>query len=325
MRKLALPVVAALTLLSSLSAVPRAGAVAGRRSAVPSLGHVFVIVGENTSLSQLTPANAPYLNRVLKPNAAWIENYRALADGSLADYIAMTSGQFTQCEVNNGKPHRCQQDVNNLFHQLDVAGIGWKEWMESATNGCDYYDSGTDWAKNVYGVHHDPAIYYRNIEGGSYSEARKPAQECITHVVPTGTTAPNDTSYLDKALAAGNVPRFNMIIPNDCEQGHDPCGTNNPVGQFDSFLKREIPKIQGSPAFGPNSVIFVTYDEGGDKPIPHRYTVLLAALGQQVQPGVYDGPVGPNHYSLLRTLEQGLGRRLLKGATTATSIGPIWA
>lgn len=325
MRKLSLPVVAALALLSPLSAVPQAGAVATGRSAVPAFGHVFVIVGENTSLSQLTPANAPYLNGVLKPNAAWIENYRALADGSLADYIGMTSGQFTQCEVNNGKPHRCQQDVNNLFHQLDVAGIGWKEWMESATNGCDYYDSGTDWAKNVYGAHHDPAIYYKNIEGGSYSEARRPAQECITHVVPTGTTAPNDTSYLDNALAAGNVPRFNMIIPNDCEQGHDACGTNNPVGQFDSFLKREIPKIQSSPAFGPNSVIFVTYDEGGDKPIPHRYTVLLAALGPPVQPGVYDGPVGTNHYSLLRTLEQGLGRRLLRGAKTAASIGPIWA
>ena len=40
------------------------------------------------------------------------------------------------------------------------------------------------------------------------------------------------------------------------------------VGQFDSFLKREIPKIQSSPAFGPNSVVFVTYDEGGTSRSP---------------------------------------------------------
>ena len=307
-----------------LSATPDVIARAAGKAAVPAFGHVFLIVGENTSLAQLTLTNAPYLNGTIKQQGAWIENYRALADGSLADYVGMTSGQFTQCEVNNGKPHRCHQDVNNLFNQLDQGSIGWKEWTESATNACDYFDSGADWSKNVYGAHHDPAIYYDDIEGGDYSEARRPNAECIHRVVPTGSTAPNDTSALDAALASGHVPRFNMIIPNDCEQGHDPCGTNNPVGQFDAFLAREIPKIQSSPAFGPNSVIFVTYDEGGDPPTPHRFTVLLAALGAPVVPGVYDGPIGPNHYSLLRTIEEGFGRPLLKGATSAPPIGAIW-
>ena len=68
----------------------------------------------------------------------------------------------------------------------------------------------------------------------------------------------------------------------------------------------------------------MTYDEGGDAPTPHRFTVLLAALGAQVVPGVYDGPIGPNHYSLLRTIEQGFGRPLLKGAKSASPIGAIW-
>ena len=44
------------------------------RGGVPSFPHVFVIIGENTALSQLTPQTAPYLVDTLKPSSAWITN-----------------------------------------------------------------------------------------------------------------------------------------------------------------------------------------------------------------------------------------------------------
>jgi hypothetical protein len=52
-------------------------------------------------------------------------------------------------------------------------------------------------------------------------------------VLAAGTTGPDDMSAFDAALAAGKMARFDMVIPNDCENGHDQCGTHNSVRQFD--------------------------------------------------------------------------------------------
>src|SRR5438105_1562757 len=105
--------------------LPRAADPGGR---VPPLGPVFVIIGENTSRSRVTPRHAPYLTGVIQPRAAWLLNYYGLADGSLANYVGMTSGQFTPCEVSDGPPAECHQDVDNLFSQLSDAGLPWREW-----------------------------------------------------------------------------------------------------------------------------------------------------------------------------------------------------
>jgi hypothetical protein len=298
---------------------------------VPAFGHVFLIIGENTSLSEDTAANTPYLVKTLKPRAAWLTGYTALADGSLADYIGLTSGQYRRCDVNDALPYNpstnkptCAQPVDNLFHQLDKTRVSWTEWNESMANPCAFFDGGTDWAYNVYSTHHNPAVYYTNIEGGRYAEdfTLAPNPECIKRVIATGTTGPNDMSAFNAALARGAAARFNMIIPNDCENGHDPCGTSNPFGQFDAFLAREVPRIEASPAFGANGLILITYDEWDDTlgTNPH---VAFAAIGPQVQPGSYGGQY--NHYSTLRTLEDGFGiSSHLAGAATASPINTIW-
>ena len=137
-----------------------------------------------------------------------------------------------------------------------------------------------------------------------------------------GTTAPDDTSAFDAALAAGRVGAFNLIVPNDCENGHDPCGTHDPVRQFDDFLAREVPKIEASPTFGADGVIAITWDEGADPPNDPRH-VLLAVTGPLVKPGTYAG-ARLDHYSLLRTLEDGFGVGRLAGARHAHAVAGIW-
>ena len=113
-----------------------------------------------------------------------------------------------------------------------------------------------------------------------------------------------------------------MVIPNDCEQGHDPCGTSDQFGQFDAFLRREVPKIEASPAFRANGLILITYDEWGDA-TPKNHRVAFAALGPQVRPGIYGGAF--SHYSLLRTLEDGFGvRQHLRNAAHTQPINKIW-
>lgn len=320
--------------VGALLALPDAapGARSSASDAVPAFGHVFLIVGENTSFSELKPQHAPFIVGTLRPRGAWLTHYSGLADGSLANYAAMVSGQFIRCESDNDfsftngdvpGQHACHQNVDNLFHQLDVRDISWQEWTESAANPCDLFDHGATWAFNLFSAHHSVAPYFDDIQAHHSSEDVVPSPECRAKVLPTGTTAPDDMSAFDAALATGAVARFDMIIPNDCENGHDRCGTRDSVHQFDDFLAREVPKIEASPAFGPNGLLVVVWDEGADPPLSplHVGAVLDGTL---VRAGAVDS-ARLNHYSLLRMLEDGFGiPRHLAHAARAHAITGIW-
>ena len=95
----------------------------------------------------------------------------------------MTSGQSIACERNDSNPVNpnteksiCHQKVDNIFHQLQRRHISWADWQESMPHPCAFYDDGTSWAGDVYGAHHNPAIYYDDIEGNRYVEDFNTAQ-----------------------------------------------------------------------------------------------------------------------------------------------------
>jgi hypothetical protein len=190
------------------------------------------------------------------------------------------------------------------------------------TNACDPIDSGAAWARNIYSAHHNPALYFTGLQGGRVDEAIAPAAPCRANDLPTGTTGPDDTSAFDAALQSGAVGDLDLVIPNDCENGHDPCGTADRIRQFDDFLAREVPKIEASPAFGAGGTILITWDEGSDPPQDPGH-VLLAALGPLVRPGAVDA-TRHDHYGLERTLAVGLGVRPLAHARTAPALSSIW-
>ena len=314
---------------------------------VPRFGNVFLIVGENTEITQINAQNTPYLATDLAPRSAWLSHYYAVTHFSLANYIAMTSGQYTACEQGDYGPETCHQDIDNLFGQLDAAHISWKSWMESMPGPCAIVDAGSSKTLNSYDVKHNAAVYYDNIEGpnGVWSAASTSAG-CKANVVPAGTTGPNDMSFFDAALLKGRMPRFNLIVPNECENAHDTCQPNPPsaTGQFDAFLQREVPKILASPAFGSNGVLIVTFDEGtstggggganGSTPCdawvdcPNFFhgggNVPFLVISDLVTVGVYDTYVR-DHYGLLKTLEAGFGiTQYLGQAYFARSIAEIW-
>ncbi len=222
----------------ALGLVAPGAATAASLDGIPSFGHVFLIVGENTSIKQVTPKHAPYITGTLIPHGAWLTHYSGLTDGSLGDYAAMVSGQFVRCERNNDFSFTsgdvpgqvaCHQNVNNLFHQLDSRSVSWQEWTESATQPCDMFDHGSTWAGNLFVSHHSPALYFDDIQAHHSSEDVIPSPECRQKVLPAGGNAPKDMGIFDDALQTGNVGRFDMVIPNDCENGHDTCGTNDSV------------------------------------------------------------------------------------------------
>jgi hypothetical protein len=267
-------------------------------ASVPSFGHVFVIVGENTSLFELNSSNAPYIMNTLKPGSAWFTNYNGVARGSLADYVALTSGQYAPCQTSGP----CGQfSVPSIFSQLGNGA--WRDWNESMPSNCYTKSAGSDSTLNAYQTGHNPALFYAGLP-------------CSTYDVPAGTTGPDDMSFFNAALAAGTVPEYNFISPNLCEDGHDSCNGANKITEYDNFLQKEIPLIEASPAFGSDGVIFVTYDEGGGQ----NPNTMMAVVGSQVQAGTYTGHY--DHYSTVATIEQGLGLPCLANACSA-SILPL--
>ena len=322
---------AALAVLAVLvSAAAPASATPPAYEGVPAFGNVFVLVGENTSLSQLNAKDTPFQTGVVRPNSAWFTNFFGTTHWSLANYIAMTSGQFNDCQRDDLGPADCHQNVDNLFHQLDVAGISWQEWMESMPEPCTLESTGLSKDGNSYRVKHNPAIYYDNIEGaGGVWSATSRSAECLRNVLPAGGTGVNDMSSFNRALAAGSVARFNYIVPNQCEDAHDNCRpTGNVQRQFDDFLAREVRAIKASPAWTSSSVIVIVYDEGqkGGPGNGDRFAggnTPFAVISPMVHPATYTQL--NDHYGFLRTMEDGF--RLpayLGGAGQADPLNQIW-
>ena len=306
---------------------------AASASGVPDLRstpHVYLIIGENTEIGQVNKTDAPFLTGTLKPAGAWLTNYFALTHFSEANYVGMMAGQFNRCQQFDGSAASCHVPWDNLFSQLDNAGVSWQSWMESMPSACALSSSGAPKTLDHYGAKHNPAIFFDNVEGTGGLWSSTPGAECMANDLSAGATnpvKPNDMSVFNTAVQHGTTAQFNLVVPNECEDGHDNCQPQkNSVKQFDDFLRREVPLIQTA---DPNALILITYDEGTSNKGPadsKQFTgggnVVFLALGPQVHPAVYDSP--SNHYGLLKTLEDGYGLSELAGAQTANGITGIW-
>jgi hypothetical protein len=313
------------------AAMPVSGSVRPAEG-VPRFGHVFLIIGENTTYSHLKMSNAPYLLGTIRPASAWLTQYYGATHWSQANYVALTSGQFTRCEQQDFGV-ACHQNVDNLFHQVDLTGKTWTTWLEGGTARCDTGSGSTCPPQGPcpltgFYTTGNPAILYDNVEGanGVWSGTAK-SQECLQNDIYAG----RPMGKFNRALATGTVPNFNLVLPNGCEDGEANCKpTNNRYRQFDDFLAREVPKIQASPAFGSDGVIVITYDEdlraGGlakKNGFGSGGHVVCAILSPLAVPGSYDGTF--YHYSLLRTMEDGLGVSGYVGhANDVRPINTIW-
>jgi hypothetical protein len=123
--------------------------------------------------------------------------------------------------------------------------------------------------------------------------------------VTSSSTCPNLRSYADLSgdLRAGTVARYNFIVPNECDDGHDSCAPyNDPVKQTDAWLQANVPAILGSAAYQNGGALVITWDEAasGDGPIG------LLVLSPDAKAG-YSNTVHYTHGSTLRTLEEIFG------------------
>ena len=89
----------------------------------------------------------------------------------------------------------------------------------------------------------------------------------------------------------------------------------------DRFAARLVPRIER--ALGPDGVLFVSWDEAQGVTGPAGGRVALIATGPGARRGVRSNAPA-DHYSLLATLESGLGLPLLGNAADAP-VAPVTA
>ena len=188
-------------------------------SPTPAAKHVFTIVLENTSYQQALAQ--PYIASLAQKYSV-ATNYHAVANPSLPNYLAMTSG--STYGIRDDGYHRLP--AGGVGTELTKANISWKAYMEGFTGDC--FNS-----PYPYALKHNPFAYY----GGA----------CPANVVPM-TDLTTDLN--------GNTPQLSWITPGLCNDGHD-CG----VRTADRWLAQVVPQITGSQAWQQNGVLYIVWDE----------------------------------------------------------------
>lgn len=258
-------------------------------TASATLQHVVVILEENKPASSIVGnADAPYFNQLLT-RYAHASMYSAITHPSLPNYLALTSGTTggltSDCNPPGGS---CLVTDPNLADSLRTAGLSWRMYAEGMPSPCSTPNT------DRYAVKHNPFLYYPSVTSS--------AAYCDLHDVPFSAFAADLGS-------ASTLPAFSFVSPDLCNDMHS-C----PVATGDAWLSRVVPQILASPAFTTQrSLLVVTFDEGDSS----DNVVACVFAGPAARRGAVSN-AAYTHYSLLRTIEDGLGLPPL-GASAAAS------
>ena len=344
----------------------------------PSIRHVFVIVLENEGYGATfgNPAADPYLARTLPSRGALLQQYYATGHESNDNYISLVSGQPPNAEnqadcprfdnftgasmlsngVETGTGCVYPAEVPNIGTQLSAAKQSWKAYMEDMGNdssreaaACGHPAlESTDQTQKAeagdgYATRHNPFVYFHSvIDNQAY---------CDQHVVALGSPSgampaaalPGETGLASDLSSGSKAPRFSLITPDLCDDGHDfPC-TNEPSGasalaDIDRFLEVWVPKITGSPAYREHGLLEIVFDEASNSETeacceempgpgspepgitgPGGGRVGAVLLSQFIKPGTVSS-TPYNHYSSLASWESLLGLPRLADAASVPSV-----
>jgi hypothetical protein len=253
-------------------------------STVPRFQHVFVVMMENESYSDVigNVAQAPFINSLL-PSGSVLTDMYAEVHPSDPNYLALSGGSTFGILGNPLERDRTLRiSALNIADLVESSGQTWKGYAQSANGPCDLTNHGYYYLDDL------PFAYYQDI--GS-NRAR-----CRVHIVPQ--------SQLDADLhQTSTTPNFAWVDANDyfdMEQGGISAG--------DQWLRNLVTLIRQSPAWREQaSLLIITWDEDhwdGQRPAQLIPTILLGS--RYVRAG-YASTDRYSHYSVLRTVEAALG------------------
>ena len=257
-------------------------------SGVPPSNHVFLIVEENHSYSDVIGTSSmPYLSS-LASKYGLATQYFANTHPSIGNYFMLTTGQILT--NNDGDCGTYSND--NIVRHLIAAGKTWKSYAQSLPyagyTGCD---------TGAYVKRHNPFSYFSDVADSSSEKA---------NLVPF-TQFPTD-------LANNQLPQFTFIAPDVNNDAH-----NGTLRQADAWLQQNIAPLLSSPAFQSDGLLIILFDEaetsdiqGGGGHVP------AVMIGAKVKTG-YISTTNYQHQNTLKTLLESLGVYTSLGAASRAS------
>ena len=248
---------------------------------LPPIKHVFLIVLADQGFSQtFDPASGDtYLSRTLPKQGELVEDYYGIAGSSLANGVALISGQgptalslfncpqYTAIErptkgsegqvVGSGCVY--PRTTPTIADQLVKKGLTWRAYVD-----------GIDTAKTKPATCRHPALgasdpNFAPAANDPYLTWRNPFVYFRSLTTPA-TCAKADVG-LDKLArdlrTVKTTPTLSYIVPSPCEDGDaTPCRTGAPAGlpPADAFLRKVVAEIKRSPAYKADGLIAITFD-----------------------------------------------------------------
>ena len=258
----------------------------------------------------------------LRASGTVLTGYRSVARGSLANAVALISGQtptpaqadgcatyspiapgtVTKTGLVRGDGCVEPPQVVALTDRLTGAGAVWRAYAQDIGAGpadrtsCRHPELGAadpylaPRPGDAYLTWRNPFVYFRSITESA---------DCGSAVVGLDRLAPD----LGKAA---DTPAFSYLSPDACHDGSPtPCAPGAPAGDgaASAWLDTVVPEIQASPAYADGGLIVVTSPDG---PRPRPDTAGGVPVGAiLLSPYVAAGatvPTAYDHLSLLRTL-----------------------
>ena len=272
--------------LASLDTSPCQQAAPSSSSSVPASSHVFLVVEENASYSDVIGSSSmPYLNSLAGSNGLATQ-YFADTHPSIGNYFMLTTGHT----ITNDDAFAGTASDDNLVRHLLASGKTWKSYAESLPSagytGPDVFP---------YLKHHNPFAYFSDVVQGPQANNLVPFSQFSTD------------------LASGQLPNFSFIVPNaqddahDCPAGASSCSTAQKLAAADAWLQSNIGPLISSASFQQDGLLLIVFDESGTLDLQHGGGhVALVMVGPKVKKG-HQSSVCSQHENALRTVGQALG------------------
>lgn len=307
--------VVALGLVFAVSACPL------KAQSFPQYDHVVLLVMESEGFKAIIGnQDAPILN-ALAQDYGLATNYSGVGDPSEPNYVAMLGGDTFGLSTDDPYWFPGQTiNASNLMTQLEAAGMTWRGYFQNMPypgyRGYCYPDkcNGIPDADTQYVAKHNGMVNFANMQN------------------PTEFGKMFPFSQLTADLAAGTVPNFSYIVPDECDDMHgappwcvDSGATTSVQQSFliargDAFVGSVVNEITSSSMWqAGNNAIIITFDEGNTA-TGRVATIVITSHGPR---GVTD-KTSLNHFSLLASVEQTFGLGCLANACTANLMTPLF-
>jgi acid phosphatase len=261
--------------------------VSGAIGSIPASNHVFVVVEENHSYSNVIGNSAmPYLN-TLASKYGLATQYYANTHPSIGNYFMLTAGQI----ITNNDSLCSTLTQDNIVRHLLTAGKTWKSYAESLP-----YAGYTGCGSGFYVKRHNPLAYFSDVANSSDKY--------------------NLVSFtqFSKDLANHTLPQFSFIVPNLIHDAHD--GT---LSAADSWLKTNIAPLIASAAFQKDGILIIVFDESVDTDTQHGGGhVAAVVIGPKVKATTKSTKLY-QHQNTLKTVMKALGLSSFPGAASSAS------